>query len=187
MIRKTVFFLILFMSFVHAQESAVKPDIWASFRYFLGAWDGVETGRSGYGKGSREYKLILNEQYLFFSNRSVFKPQEKNPTGEIHEDWTFFSYDRIRNTYVVRQFNSEGFINQFVLDSLSADTSTFVFVTEQLENLPAGFKARLTYIIQNENEFNEKFELAPPGQGYQLFLNNFWKRKNTGNTGNNNE
>ena len=26
--------------------------------------------------------------------KATFEPQEKNPKGEVHEDWGFFSYDR---------------------------------------------------------------------------------------------
>ena len=36
--------------------------------------------------------------------RSVFEPTEKNPKGEIHEDFGVFSYDRTRKTFVMREF-----------------------------------------------------------------------------------
>ena len=36
--------------------------------------------------------------------RSVFEPTEKNPKGEIHEDFGVFSYDRTRKTFVMRGF-----------------------------------------------------------------------------------
>jgi len=186
LIRKIRFclpkFLFIFMALqfsLFAQETQ-QDSTWEIFRFFIDSWDGYETGRTGFGKGGREYKLILNDKYLYFANTSIFKPQEKNPRGEIHEDWTIFSYDNIRKKYIVRQLNSEGYINKFVLDSISTDTTTFIFLTEEMENVPDGYRARLTYIIQNEDEFTEKFELAPPNKDYQLFLHNFWKRTDTG-------
>ncbi len=179
MVRNFIIF-VLFISCVYGQDGGEKTDMWQPLRYFLGKWEGYGSGKAGYGKGQREYTLILNDQYMYYSERTVFKPQENNPTGELHEEWTLFSFDRSRKKFIVRQFNSEGFINQLVLKKISPDSTTFVFVSERMENLPEGFRGRLTYIIQNENEFTEKFELAPPGKDFQSFINNYWKRKNAG-------
>jgi len=181
MTYKIIIFL-LFISAAYGQIQKETTDIWQPLRYFLGKWEGYGSGKAGYGKGEREYALVLNDQYLYYSDRTVFKPQENNPTGELHEEWTIFSFDRLRKKFIIRQFNSEGFINRLVMKEMSPDTATFVFVSERMENLPKGFRGRLTYIIQNENEFTEKFELAPPGQDFQQFIKNYWKRTNAKNT-----
>ncbi|HEX9653215.1 MAG TPA: hypothetical protein VGA99_05850 [bacterium] len=152
-------------------------DVWEPLRHFPGQWTGAETGKSGIGDGERTYEFIMNGRYLYFKNKSVFKPQEKNPQGEVHEDWTFYSYDRFRKMFVMRQFNIEGFVNQFVLDSLAADGKTLVFVSESVENAPSGFRARMTYRIVAADEFNETFELAPPGQEFSIYTENHWKRR----------
>lgn len=57
----------------------------------------------------------------------------------------------------------EGFVNQYTLESVSPDGKTLVFVSESIENIPAGFRARETYQWKGENEFAEVFELAEPG------------------------
>jgi len=106
-----------------------------------------------------------------------FEPQEKNPKGEVHEDRTFFSYDKQRKLIMVRQFNVEGFINQFYLDSLYNENRNLIFATENSENAPPGLRARLTYEIINENEFVETFDLGFPGKEFSCFMTNYWTRK----------
>ena len=77
----------------------------------------------------------------------------------------------------MRQFNVEGFVNQFVLDSLSVDGKTFVLVSESVENAPAEFRARMTYKITDAGAFTETFELAPPGEEFSVYIENNWKRR----------
>ena len=167
-----IFVIALFPIIVNAQEQ----NKWEPFEYFIGSWEGHETGVAGIGKGARTYEKIMNGTYLYFRNTSAFEPQEKNPKGEKHEDWTFFSFDNNLSKYVMREFNIEGFVNKYILDSLSSDNKHFVFVTENSENAPPGLRARLTCTIKNENEFVETFELAFPNKGFQLFLKNYWTR-----------
>lgn len=103
--------------------------------------------------------------------------QEKNPKGETHEDWALFSFDRGRKKFLLRQFHVEGFVNQYLLDSKSEDGKTLVFITESIENIPAGWKAKETYRIVNDNEFIEVFELAAPGKEFELYSETRFKRK----------
>jgi hypothetical protein len=44
-----------------------------------------------------------------------------------------------------------------------------VFVSESIENIPQGFRAKETYQIINDNEFTETFELAEPGKAFELY------------------
>jgi hypothetical protein len=43
-----------------------------------------------------------------------------------------------------------------------------VFVTERIENIPAGWRAKETYKILNEDEFVEIFESAEPGKALRF-------------------
>lgn len=173
--KKLLIAILLLPVILFAQGNSLVS-VWEPFEYFVGKWDGHETGRAGVGKGDRSYQFIMGSHYLFMKNISRFEPQEKNPDGEIHEDWTIFSFDETRQKFIVRQFNIEGFVNQFVLDSLVNRNNTFVFTTESSENAPPGLRARLTYYIRNKDEFRETFEIAMPGKDFVLFLENFWQR-----------
>jgi hypothetical protein len=44
---------------------------------------------------------------------------------------------------VFRQFHVEGFVNQYALDT-SSTADRLVFLSEAIENIPAGFRARET-------------------------------------------
>lgn len=144
--------------------------------FLVGEWRGEEDARFGRGEGEREYRFILNERYLLSQNLSRFEPQEDLPEGDRHEDWTFFSYDDNRETFVVRQFNSEGFVNRFVLDPSSTVPETMVFVSEASENAPPGLRARLTYEKVSDDELQETFELAMPGEDFSVVTRNRWTR-----------
>jgi len=159
------------------QESAPQADPWAPFRFFVGSWEGRGEGGPGVSAGEQTFAFILRGAYLHVRNKAVFAPQEKNPKGETHEDWGVFSYDKARKTFVFRQFHVEGFVNQYVLENAPPDGKTFVFVTEAIENIPAGFKARLTYKVIDADTFEQTFDLAAPGKEFECYSKGVMKRK----------
>jgi hypothetical protein len=63
----------------------------------------------------------------------------------IHEDIGFLSHDKSVQKLVLRQFHVEGFVNQYVVDRMSDDGRTIVFVSTAIENIPAGWRARETF------------------------------------------
>ncbi|HLG94262.1 MAG TPA: hypothetical protein VI546_05445, partial [candidate division Zixibacteria bacterium] len=105
------------------------------------------------------------------------EPQQENPKGEVHEDLGLFSYDSARKKFVLRQFHGEGFVNQYVLDSVTRDGKTISFLTENIENIPAGWRANEVYRILSDSEFVETFLLAAPGKDFELYSENRLKRK----------
>jgi hypothetical protein len=171
------FLTVLAAPAVPSQESPAPADPWAPFRFFVGTWEGSGEGSPGAGTGVQTFEFILRGTFLHVRNKAVFDPQDKNPKGETHEDWGVFSYDKSRKTFVFRQFHVEGFVNQYVLEKSSADGKTFVFVTEEIENIPAGFKARLTYKILDADTFEQTFDLAAPGKDFECYSKGVMKRQ----------
>ena len=174
--RKLFFILILLPIILFAQEEK-KEDVWGPFRYFVGKWEGAGKGCSGESKLKAEFQFVLNGKYLQVEGKAVFEPQEKNKKGEVHEDLGFVSYDQVRKRFVFRQFHVEGFVTQYVMDSLTSDAKTFVFLSESIENIPPGWRAKSTYKILNEKEFLQIFELAEPGKDFEVYSENHLKRK----------
>ena len=154
--RKSIFLLLLIPLFVGAQETK-RPDVWTPLKFFIGTWRGTGKGEPGISQVERQYQSILRGKYIQVNHKSVYAPQEKNPKGETHEDIGFFSYDRGKKQFVLRQFHIEGFVNQFRVETISEDGKLIVFISESLENIPAGYQAKETYRILNENEFTEIF------------------------------
>ena len=150
--------------------------MWTPFNFFIGAWKGSGQGRPGHSHVERKYEFVLNKKFLFVQNKSIYDPQEKNPNGEIHEDWGLISYDRARETYVFRQFHIEGFVNQYVLDQIAEAGQSISFVTEEIENISPGWKAKESYQILGPDEFIEVLELAGPGKEFKVYTENRFQR-----------
>lgn len=160
-----------------ARDQTKVPDPWQPVRGLLGAWEGDVKGEPGSGKCEREYRLTLKDKFIQVTNKSTYPPQAKNPKGEVHEDTGFMSYDKAAKKLVLRQFHVEGFVNHYVLDSVSADGRSVVFVTIAIENIPAGWRGRETYEFVNDNEFVETFALAEPGKDFATYSQTRFRRK----------
>ncbi len=158
-------------------NATTKPDAWLPVRPLVGAWEGDANGRPGAGKSEREYRFTLNDRYIHVTAKTTYPPQEKNPKGEVHEDVGFISYDKMAHKLVLRQFHVEGFVSQYVLDSISEDGRTLVFVTTAIENIPAGWRGRETYRIVGDDEFIETFALAEPGKDFEVYSETRFRRK----------
>lgn len=109
--------------------------------------------------------------------KAVFEPQEKNPKGEVHEDWGLFSYDQSRKKFVFRQFHVEGFINQYALEEISNKGKTLVFKSEHIENGPPGLEAKLIFKFINDDTLEESFYLGFAGKDLDCYITNILKRK----------
>lgn len=137
----------------------------------VGRWTGTTEGQPGKGTVEREYERTLASRFIQVRNRSTYPPQAKNPKGEVHEDVGFFSFDSARKRIVLRQFHTEGFVNQYVLDPGSTP-DRLILTTEAIENIPAGWRARETYVIAGPDQLEEIFELAEPGKDFVLYSRN---------------
>lgn len=171
----TVFCILISTSLFSQEEK--KPDVWQPMRFFIGTWEGTGAGEPGNSTVKRKYSFVLNDKFINGENTSVYAPQEKNPKGETHQHRDIFSFDKSKKKFILRQFHQEGFVNQYILDSISTDGKFISFITEAIENIPAGWKAKETYRILNDNEFTETFELAESGKEFAVYSKNHLKRK----------
>jgi hypothetical protein len=152
---------------VGAQSSA-RPDPLAALARLEGRWTGTSEGQPGKGQVERQYERVLGSRFIQVRNRSTYPPQEKNPKGETHEDIGFLSFDSGRKRIVFRQFHTEGFVNQYVLEPATT-TDRLVFVSEAIENIPAGYRARETYVFTGSDRLEEIFEIAEPGKDFAIY------------------
>lgn len=153
---------------LHRDLEGLKP--------FVGAWNGRGEGQPGISTVERSYEVALGGRFIAVRNRSIYAPQDKNPTGEVHDDAGYLSFDKFRGRYVLRQFHVEGFVNQFVAATPGFEAGTLVFDSEAIENIPAGWRARETYRFAGNDAFEETFELAEPGRGFMLYAHNRFTR-----------
>jgi hypothetical protein len=169
--------ILLFVLFgVPLQQSAVKEDPLAAVRFFAGRWQGTGTGEPGKSTVERDYQFVLRGKFLQVKNLSRWAPTDKTRQGELHEDLGLLSYDKARKTIVYRQFHIEGFVNQYAMEPIR-DPKTLVFVSEAIENIAPGWRAKETYHLISNDEFEEVFELAAPGKEFELYSKSRLLRK----------
>jgi hypothetical protein len=161
-------FGLLWTTVAAGRQQAPAADRWAPVRFLIGTWEGTSEGQPGSGTVRREYRFVLRERFIEARNTVTYPPQEKNAKGEAHEDVGYFSYDRARKRLVLRQFHVEGFVNQYAAEEGGA-AGRLVFTSESIENIPAGFRARETYILHGPDRFEEIFEIAEPGQPFAVY------------------
>ena len=146
-----------------------KENLWQPFEFMVGTWKGRGGGQPGIGDYQRTIRFIFDRKFLEISNKSTYPPSPENPAGEVHQDLGYMSYDRKRKSFVLRQFHLEGFVNQYRLESISADGKQIVFTSEAIENIASGWRARETYQIAGPDEFTETFELASPENAFEVY------------------
>lgn len=164
---KTLFLILLFAT------SLTSQSVWEPLKFLEGSWQGTGKGKPGISSVERTYEFVLNGKFLSARNKSVYAPQPANPKGETHEDRGMISFDRARKRFIFRQFHVEGFVNTYVSD----EGKPMVFVSEAIENIPPGWRARETYTVINADEFTETFELAEPGKDFEVYSEARLKRR----------
>jgi hypothetical protein len=165
-IMMSVVGLVLVSAISRGQSGAADP--FERVAALIGSWEGTVEGQPGKGTVRRQYTRALKDRFIRITNRSEYPPQDKNRKGELHEDEGFLSFDRGRKALVLRQFHVEGFVNQFREDPASTP-ERLIFTSEAIENIPAGFRARETYVLQGRDSFEEIFELAEPGKDFETY------------------
>lgn len=171
--KRITLLLFLFPSFTFAQG----PSFDKFTEYFTGNWSSVQEACVGIGKADRNYQMVVDGNYLHINNTAYFQPDSTHKTGNDHHDWGIFSYDKIRKRIVLREFNSEGFVIHYLLDGISNDARTYTFLSESIENLPEGWRAKTTITIINNNGFNELFEIAKPDGEFKTYVKSRWIKK----------
>jgi len=154
--------------FMVAMSALAQSDPWAPLRAFEGKWEGDTSGKPGKGTTSREYRFELNGKFMFQRDKSQYQPSDPAGKPLLHEDFGVFSYDTSLKKILWRQFHSEGFVNEYALESASEDGKSLEFVTTHIENLP-GFRAKKQYRVVSASDIEETFWLAPPGKELAVY------------------
>jgi hypothetical protein len=154
-----------------SQSAPSQDDPLSPIAALVGRWVGTTEGQPGKGTVERQYERVLGSRFIQVRNRSTYPPQEKNPKGEVHEDIGLFSFDSGRKRIVLRQFHTEGFVNQYVL-APDSTADRLVLSTEAIENIPPGWRARETYVLSGRDQLEEIFELAEPAKDFELYSRN---------------
>ena len=168
---------VLLTSGVNAADQGAAPpeDRFAAVRTLIGTWEGTTEGQPRVGRVTRQYAAVLRDQFIEVRSTSTYAPQAANPKGEIHEEIGFISFDRGQKRLRLRQFHVEGFVIQYVQEE-RLETRALSFTSDTIENGPAGWRARETYVLHGRDEFEEVFELARDGRPFEVYSRSRLKR-----------
>lgn len=167
---KSILF-VFFSYFLLSSSTAQNP--LQKFENLIGVWEGAGEGFSNSkSKLKAEYKWILNKKFIQVKHRSEFEPTDKNPEGEVHEDFGVLSFDSGRKTVVFRQYHVEGFYNEYILNDSLSNNSTLIFETVKIENFVPGGRARFTINIKSDSEIETLFDVGFPGKEMACFGKN---------------
>lgn len=150
--------------------SADPPPELSPVAPLLGDWTGVGVGEPGTSAATRHTISRHEGHFIQVEGRSVYPRQDKNKSGETHTSTDLWSYDGTRKVIVLRQFDSLGFVSTYVQDRAASRAGHVVLVSEHLENVPAGWRARYTYDFVGPDEYSEHFELDPNGKGFSTYV-----------------
>jgi len=131
--------------------------------FLIGTWRGTSSGQPGNGTIERECVRILNDRFVECRTTVTYPAQEKNPKGEVHVERAIYSFDKKAKKLRLRQFHGEGFVNSYV------EAAPLTFETVEIENIPAGWRARETYKQPSADAYEETFELAGPGKELAVY------------------
>jgi hypothetical protein len=146
-------------------EDQTDADPYEPVGFLVGSWKGEGTGMGGISRVTHTYEYVIQDNFLHMRTRSEFQSKEKQDPVEVHEDWSFFSYDPDREKLILRQFLSERYVNTYVLNSIDDDGKTMVFTTVSAEGA-GGMGARITYRVLGPDRYELTLDLAPPGQEF---------------------
>lgn len=169
-----IFFAVLLSSgFGFAQTNPFDK-----INFIIGDWVGSGSGfGNNKSKINSSFKLVMDGKYIEIINDSKFEPTEKKPEGEHHIDKGFISYDEKRDAIIFRQFNIEGYVNQYVLNEDLSTETKLAFETESIENFAPGGKARWTISKISDTEIKTIFDVSFPNSEYTCFGTNSLVKK----------
>jgi hypothetical protein len=149
--------------FATTPEAEHPTDPWLALHALLGVWQGEGSGFGTVSGVTHEWSFVLGGQFIQLLTRSV--PGQEGGTGEVHEDIGFISHDKDRDSFVFRQFFSEGFVNTYDLDIHPGDTPVIEFAYREAESA-GGMQARMRLRFLSADEYEMELDLAAPGKDF---------------------
>ena len=102
--------------------------------------------------------------------------EQGQPTQPPHDRIGIVSFDTARQKLVLRQFHTDGSIIQYSADPYVKGRQ-LIFLSEAVENMSPGFRARTTYDVIAPDELEEVVERADPGADFRVYSRSRVKRR----------
>lgn len=151
------------------EPSASASAAWAPVQALIGSWTGVkatpeQTAKDGASKFTRKYETASNSKNVQVNDRNG------NSSWQVAG---IISLDAERGNLVLSHLGTDGRMSDLVLEPGQSSETRLVFTG--VHDNPG--QLRVTYERLNWNEFVERVEYAPQGQGFSLVSETRFKRK----------
>ena len=146
-----------------AQTSGASADAspWRKLDFLLGNWTGTAGEKDtqlGAGRGGFSFEQQLDRKVIIRRNHAEYD------SGVRHDDLMVIYRDAPNDAPRAVYFDSEGHVIRYNLMFPSSEA-----VVMESDSTQPGPKYRLSYRME-KGKLNGKFEVAPPGSGYQTYM-----------------
>ena len=153
------------MAFAQAKTSGDGP--LQRLQFLIGDWTASGDTQLGAGQGGFSFRPELDGR--IWVRRNFAEYTTGKAAGTRHDDLMVIYADQRADKPQAMYFDSEGHVIHYIVSFPRENTAIFESDTSQ-----AGPKYRLSYVLAG-NVLSGKFEVAPPGQDFKVYLE--WKSK----------
>ena len=149
-----------------ARASDVDPaEVWRPMFHYLGTWKGTRPGADGPIKLTRVYTSASSNHYL-----EITETGRDRSRSEVRG---MMSFDRPRQTLILRLYALDGSASDLVLDPSSTTAGQLVFASLDTSSS----RTRIVYQRTGPKNFVERIEQSSGGEPYALVTETTFVRK----------
>ncbi len=143
--------------------SSLPGQDWGPAQFLIGNWAGEGGGQPGKGGGAFSFAPDLQGKILVRKSFAEYPPANGRPAAR-HEDLTIVFRDETTHDLRATYFDSEEHVIHYSVKPVEGGV---IFVSE---GAPSNPRFRLTYTSTGQDSVKIKFEIAPPGKEFAVYL-----------------
>ena len=133
--------------------------------WLLGEWQGYGIVGKQYNLIRKSYAYEVGGTFLVERTLSMFPPGKPDTEFEMHQD--FMVLHQNGDQLGAKGFYIEGFVSQSEVN-IADGGKQIVIESTTIENGPPGTRTRYTLTRESDDAFKGQFEIAWPGQDFEL-------------------
>lgn len=133
--------------------------------WLLGEWQGYGIVGKQYNLIRKTYAYEIGGVFLVERTLSMFPPGKPDTEFEMHQDFLVFHQNV--EQLAAKGFYIEGFVSQATV-SVAEGGSQILIESTAIENGPPDTRTRYTLNRESTDAFTGQFEIAWPGQDFEL-------------------
>ena len=141
---------------------AMAADDWGPVQFLVGKWIGEGSGQPGNGAG--EFSLLPDLQGKILVRKSFAEYPAANGKPATRHDDLMIVYRQPGGGLRAAYYDSEGHTIAYVVQPVEGGVA---FVSDGPGDQP---RYRLTYVAAGKDRARLKFEIAPPGKDFSVYI-----------------